>query len=306
MLRRLSLPLALIALAACRKQEQAAAPPADTAFVVRDSFRTPESVLYDAAADVYFVSNINGNASAKDNNGFISRLSPDGRVLALKFIEGGRNGVTLNGPKGMGIHGDTLFVADIDALRMFSRTTGAALGARDVPGATFLNDVDVAPDGAVYFSDSGLKPDFSSSGTDAVYRLDHSGLHKLAHGTDLLRPNGVLADSTGVTVVAYAPTPAIYHLDLQGHRTNLPAPPVGALDGVVRLADGTLVVSSWADSSIFGMKPGSTMYLLMAHGIESPADIGLDSKRNRLLVPVFNQNRIEVRPIAPAAAGHAQ
>jgi len=140
---------------------------------------------------------------AKDNNGFISRVSPDGHVLALKFIEGGKNGATLNAPKGMGIHGDTLFVADIDAIRMFSRTTGAALGSKTVPGATFLNDLDVGPDGAVYFSDSGLKPDFSSSGTDAVYRMDRTGLHKLAHGTDLARPNGVLADSAGVTVVAF-------------------------------------------------------------------------------------------------------
>ncbi|MFI5206782.1 MAG: SMP-30/gluconolactonase/LRE family protein [Gemmatimonadales bacterium] len=303
--RRHALALAIVALAACKKQEQAARPAADTAFTVRDSFRTPESVLYDAAADIYLVSNVNGAAVAKDNNGFISRVSPDGHVLALKFIEGGRNGATLNAPKGMGIHGDTLFVADIDELRMFSRTSGAALGSKAVPGATFLNDVDVAPDGAVYFSDSGLKPDFSSSGTDAVYRLDRTGLHKIAHGTDLARPNGVLADSAGVTVVAFGAN-KIYHLDLQGHRTNLPDTPHGQLDGIVRLADGTLLVSSWEDSSVVGMKPGATMYMMVAHGIESPADIGLDTKRNRLLVPSFNGNRIEVRPIAPAASGHGQ
>jgi len=302
---RYALALAIIALAACKKQEQAAQPPADTAFTVRDSFRTPESVLYDAAADVYLVSNVNGAATLKDDNGFISRVSPDGHVLALKFIEGGKNGATLNAPKGMGIHGDTLFVADIDELRMFSRTSGAALGSRAVPGATFLNDVDVAPDGAVYFSDSGLKPDFSSSGTDAVYRLDRAGLHKLAHGTDLARPNGVLADSAGVTVVAFG-GPKVYRLDLQGHRTNLPDTPHGQLDGIVRLKDGTLLISSWEDSSVVGMKPGAGMYMMIAHGIESPADIGLDTKRNRLLVPSFNGNRIEVRPIAPAASGHAQ
>src|SRR5258708_11109132 len=188
MYRRPALALALIALAACKKQEQAAQSAADTAFTVRDSFKTPESVLYDVAADVYLVSNINGTPVAKDNNGFIPRVSPDGRVLALRFIEGGKNGATLNAPKGMGIHGDTLFVADIDAVRMFSRTTGAALGARAVPGATFLNDLDVAPDGAVYFSDSGLKPDFSSSGTHAVYRLHPPRPPPRPHRTVPARP----------------------------------------------------------------------------------------------------------------------
>ena len=305
MKRLVVISAAFVALAACKKQEQTVTAAADTAFAVRDSFKTPESVLYDAPDDIYLVSNINGAPVAKDNNGFISKVSPDGHVIALKFIEGGKNGVTLNAPKGMGIHGDTLFVADIDELRMFSRTTGASYGSKPVPGATFLNDVDVGPDGVVYFSDSGLKADFSSSGTDAVYRLDRTGLHKLAHGTDLSRPNGVLWDSAGVTVVAFGAA-QIYHLDLQGHRTNLPNPPAGQLDGVFRLADGTLVVSSWADSSIFGMKPGSSMYMVMAHGIESPADIGLDTKRNRILVPVFNQNHIEIRPIAPPATGHAQ
>ncbi len=302
-----ALALAFIALAACKKPEQTARPAADTAFTVRDSFRTPESVLYDAAADIYLVSNINGAPTAKDGNGFISRVSPDGHVLALKFIEGGRNGATLNAPKGMGIHGDTLFVADIDELRMFSRTTGAALGSLPVRGATFLNDVDVAPDGAVYFSDTGLKPDFSPSGTDAVYRRDASGLHQIAHGRDLGGPNGVLADVAGLTVVTFR-SGEVYHMNAHGgERRALPKPPHGQLDGIVRLDDGgTLLISSWEDSSVVGMKPGATMYMMVAHGIESPADIGLDTKRNRLLVPSFNGNRIEVRPIAPAASAHAQ
>src|SRR3954471_24229449 len=39
--------------------------------------KTPESVRYDPGQDVYFVSNINGNPSVKDNNGFIARVRAD-------------------------------------------------------------------------------------------------------------------------------------------------------------------------------------------------------------------------------------
>lgn len=39
-----------------------------------DSMKTPESVRYDADLDAFFVSNINGNASEKDGNGFIVRV----------------------------------------------------------------------------------------------------------------------------------------------------------------------------------------------------------------------------------------
>jgi hypothetical protein len=31
--------------------------------------------------------------------------------------------------------------------------------------------------------------------------------------------------------------------------------------------------------------------------VEAPADIGWDQRRNRLLIPLFNGNRIEVREI---------
>ena len=83
-------------------------PPAATKVASIAGFLTPESVLHDTTQDIYFVSNINGSPTAKDNNGFISRVRPDGAVENLKFIEGGKNGVTLHGPKGLALWGDTL------------------------------------------------------------------------------------------------------------------------------------------------------------------------------------------------------
>ena len=68
-------------------------------------FSTPESVLHDPEADIYLVSNINGSPLERDGNGFISRVTPDGKVETLKFIAGGVKGVTLNAPKGMAITG---------------------------------------------------------------------------------------------------------------------------------------------------------------------------------------------------------
>jgi len=301
-----SLTSLTLLLFACKKaDQQSAAPPPDTAFVI-DSFKTPESVLYDAAADVYLVSNINGAPAAKDDNGFISKVSPDGHVIARQFIDGADDSVTLNAPKGMGIHGDTLFVADIDAIRMFDRNSGRSLGAMEIRGATFLNDVDVAPDGTLWFTDSGLKPDFTASGTDAIYMRGTSGApRQVARGAGLGHPNGILADSSGALVVTFG-SGAAFHVDLQGHQIALPKPPHGQLDGVVRLADGTVLMSSWEDSSVVGMKPGEMMYTMVQHPIPSPADIGFDTKRHRLLVPVFNGDRVEVRPMTAGPAAHMQ
>src|SRR5579859_2133514 len=98
-------------------------------------FSAPESVLYDADADRYIVSSIVGKPSDKDDNGFISLLSPDGTVTTLKWIEGGKNKVTLNGPKGLAIAGGLLYVSDIDVVRKFDLKTGAPKGAIAIPGA---------------------------------------------------------------------------------------------------------------------------------------------------------------------------
>jgi len=108
---------------------------------------TPESVLHDTAADVYLVSNINGAPLEIDGNGFISRLSPDGTVIDLKWIDGKNPGTELNAPKGMAIVDDTLYVADISVVRRFNRVTGEYLGAVDIPGATFVNDLATTRDG---------------------------------------------------------------------------------------------------------------------------------------------------------------
>src|SRR5262245_27427049 len=80
----------------------AATPTARPAGTVKD-LKNPESVRWDPELRVWFVSNINGESEAKDNNGFISRLKADGSVDSLQFIAGGRNKVTLNAPKGMAI-----------------------------------------------------------------------------------------------------------------------------------------------------------------------------------------------------------
>src|SRR5207253_1127839 len=126
---------------------------------------------------IYFVSNINGSPMAKDNNGFISRVRPDGAVENLKFVEGGRNGVTLNAPKGLALEGDTPWVADIDAARAFDAKAGAPIDTVSLSklGAVFLNDIAVGLTGALYITDTGLRFDDLANvlhpGPDGVFRV---------------------------------------------------------------------------------------------------------------------------------------
>jgi hypothetical protein len=258
---------------------------------------TPESVLYDEQGDVYIVSNINGAPLTADGNGFISRIRPTGEVESLKWIDGGADGVTLNAPKGMGISGDTLFVADIDTVRAFHRTTGASLGAYGIEGASFLNDVAVGADGVVYVTDTGMDASFSETGTDAVHRMVGGQPMPFVGGADvLMRPNGIALGGDDVFVVPFGGNTILRFPRNGGEPETVATLPAGQLDGIIRTSDGTLLVSSWEGQAVYRVSPDGQVSTVVEN-VEAPADIGWDSRRRRLLIPLFNGNRIEIREI---------
>jgi hypothetical protein len=260
-------------------------------------FDRPESVLHDVKRDVYLVSNITNGPRDVDNTGFISRVSPSGRILDLKWIAGGVNRVTLNAPKGSAIAGGVLYVADIDHLRRFDARTGRPLGSIFFPDATFLNDVTSDRRGNVYVTDIGFTtvPTFGPSGTDAIYKVTPRGkVSVVAAGNALLNhPNGIAALPNGMLQVAtYDPfndTKQLFTIDRRGNKGNVITMPTGLLDGVVVLDCGILV-SSWVD---FSNATAGVIYLVgrdgtiteVAGGFQNASDIGFDRRRNRILIP---------------------
>ena len=271
-----------------------APPPTKPKLVYADAgFETPESVLYDVANDRYLVSNINGSPFGEDDNGFISHLSPDGKVVALKWIDGASDKVTLNAPKGMAIAGGLLYVSDITMVRMFDLATGAAKGEIPIAGATFVNDVAASADGSeVYASDTGVKAGFEPSGTDAVYRIEDGKAVAIAKDAALNRPNGLLVSKAGLWIVTYGSN-ELYQVDSDGKKDAVVNLPAGGLDGIEASADGKLLVSSWEGSAIY-IGPSTGPFTVLVAGVDAPADLGYDSKRNLVLLPRFKGNAVEV------------
>lgn len=300
-----SIPLAAAALAfglaACAGDSESGVPAgeapvedAPAVAVAGVGLATPESVLHDPVADVYLVSNINGAPLDRDDNGFISRVAPDGSVEDLRWIDGEDEATRLHAPKGLAIRGDTLFVTDIDLVRLFHRVAGTYLGAFEVPGATFLNDLTVGADGTLYVSDMGVNPDFSPSGTAAIYRFEDGLAVKLSG--DVAGPNGLVATDHGVVAVSFSgPTVSLIRPD--GTMELMATLPGGQLDGIVRLADGSFLVSSWEAQAVYRIPADGGDVQAVLEGVPSPADIGWDARRQRVLIPVFLEDRLVFEPI---------
>lgn len=296
------MPLLMLSVVACTARKPDARATADSTAAVPtrvmaiDGFSTPESVIHDADQDVYFVTNINGNPSAKDGNGFISRVRPDGVIDSLHFVLGGRNGVTLNGPKGTAIIGDTLWVADIDALRGFDRHTGEPVATIEFGRrAAFLNDLAVGHDGHLYASETGIRIGsdgaMSPTGLDNVFRIgDGHRVEAIMVKAKAPNPNGITAWDGGL-LIGSASTPDIYFwkegVDSLAHIGKAS----GTVDGLEVLDDKRILASSWDDSTV--AEVGSTPKPLIT-GVTSPADFGVDRKRHRILIPQFQADRVEI------------
>ena len=295
------------AIAACAKQE---APKADTTKPGTTSakasatklgealgMKTPESVRYDPELDVYYVSNINGNPSQHDGNGFITIVRADTTGAPIKMlVEGGKNGAKLDAPKGLALSGDTLWVADINHVRAFNKKTGVPLADIDLSGqkATFLNDVAIGGDGAVYVTDTGIafdaKGGMTHPGVDQIFKISGGKATSLKPDS-LNSPNGITWDKANSRFVLGPFGGRSVQTWKEGDKAaaTLATGP-GSYDGVEVLGDGRILVTSWADSTVNIVQNGVLATLVT--GVNGPADIGVDTKRMVLAIPLFNDNKV--------------
>ena len=264
----------------------------------------PESVRHDSNQDVYFVSNVGQGDTRKDNNGYISRVYLDGRAPNIRFIAGGFNSAVLHAPKGLAIRGETLWVADIDAVRAFHTVTGAPVVSIDLSrlGARFLNDVAIAPDGALYITDTGLN--FAADGAvthpgpDRIFRVGPDRVPSIAfEGAPLELPNGITWDAAQgrFLIVGFGG-----RREILAWRPGSAAPTVIAtgsasgpsdFDGIEPWRDGRFLIASQADSSVYDFD-GSN-FTRIASGLPNIGDIGIDRLRNLLLAPLLESARVE-------------
>ena len=81
--------------------------------------KVPESVLFDKANQILYVSNLDGSDPWKaDGKGSIAKVGLDGKIIAAEWVSG------LNAPKGMGLYNGKLYAADLGNIAVINIASG--------------------------------------------------------------------------------------------------------------------------------------------------------------------------------------
>jgi hypothetical protein len=237
------------------------------------SFKVPESVYFDKAAKVLYVSNIDGEPWGKDGNGSIGKLGLDGKVIAAEWVKG------LQAPKGMALWKGTLWVADLTEVVGIDVAKGTIATRVPVEGAAKLNDVTVDNKGALYVSDSG---------TNKVHKIDGKTVSTLLEG--LKGPNGLLAHGADLFLLDAG---TLYQVQADKRLKMLAEGMEGGTDGVEPIKGGGYLVSTWG-GVIYHVGADGTKHMLMdtRPAKQNSADIGFDPETATVYVPTFFKNTV--------------
>jgi sugar lactone lactonase YvrE len=141
------------------------------------------------------------------------------------------------------------------------------------------------------------------TGPDRIYRIAFTRAVSVAiESASLAGPNGITWDGAQGRFIVVPFVGNVIQAWSPGARTTVALGPTkGQLDGVELLGENRLLVTSWADSSLFVFENGAATPV--ANGLPSPADIGIDTKRNRVAVPLLMENRVEFRALPATGKG---
>jgi sugar lactone lactonase YvrE len=255
------------------------APGVEPLWTTGKDFLVPESAAYDPATGAIYVSNYDGyNPSRGARLQFLSKLTPEGRTAALRWVSG------LDNPTGLAIRKNILYAVERTGIAEIDIPSAKIVRRTAVPGAAFLNDIAVAENGDVFVSDSRR---------GSVFRISGEKAEEWLTGPALGSPNGIClfegrlvigTNSDGCLKTADLGTREISTLVNLGQ---------GIIDGIAPDGEGRLLVSH-NEGRLFRVSPdGRVETVLDTTAVRmNMADFAYDPDRKVIVFPTFTESRV--------------
>jgi hypothetical protein len=257
-------------------------------------FENPESAPWDGGTGSFYVSNMGPgpiDPLGRKPDGYISKVSGEGRLVAAKWVTG------LRSPKGIHRRGGDLLVADVGQVVVID-VAGEKIRETidlDALGARFPNDVTVDDrTGDAYISDTAR---------NAIYKIP-AGASKAEvwlESEALDNPNGLFLDGERLVVAGYGEDPdgdgpaargpgRVLVVDVA---TKAVTPlgdmaPLGNLDGIEKLGSDWIVTDN--TGHVWRVTPDGKPTELAK--IANAADLGLRGGDRVAAVPTLSDNTV--------------
>jgi hypothetical protein len=284
---------------------------------VYGAVHSAESCSYDPGRGVIVVPSRGVAQNVQTNNSWVSFLNHDGSVHTSRWIGvqnpgDQRNNLTpplvLNEPYGSDIANGVLYVADRDGgttptdpqvavIRRFNLQTGAPAGETKVDKVQWFNDIEVADDGTVYATVTGVGGQTPDPNTWQVWKITKDGAASMfVQGAPLRQPNGVAFDPQGNIVVVNIGNNEVLTFSPAGKLAKTETAAQAGNDGLVIMKDGTKYVSSVLNGGVSRMRPNQAADLI-ATNIPNAASMCYDEGANQLVIPMNPNNALAFVPL---------
>lgn len=251
-----------------------------------DGLDQPESVIYDKKSDSIYISNINGNPLELDENGYISKISVNGQILERKWVTG------LNAPKGLALHDNFLFVADVNKIWKIS-ISNKEKKYYLINDAGFLNDLVANKDGSIYASDMFK---------NRIYSLKNDNLTIWKQSKLLDSPNGLLIEGKYLIIATWGKIKEGFKTEVKGKliKVNMQTRqikkffstrPIGNLDGLVFNKYNGYLSTDWVNGKLFSInKKGIVVDSMRIN--KGSADLEILMHKNLIIIPMMLNNNV--------------
>ena len=276
-----------------------------------------ESCSYDTERGLIVVPNRGVPQNVQTNNAWVSFINHDGSVHTARWLGVQNPGeqrsnltppLVLNEPYGSDIANGMLYVADRDGgttptepsvavIRRFNLKTGAPAGETRVEKSAWLNDIEVADDGTIYATQTGVGGQTPDPTSWQVWKITRDGaVSMFLQGAPLRQPNGIAFDPQGNIVVVNIGNNEVLTFSPDAKLLKTETAAQAGNDGLVIMPDGTKYVSSVLNGGVSRIRAGQPAELI-ARNIPNAASMCYDAGAKQLVIPMNPNNGLAFVPL---------